>query len=187
MYLPLLPLADMSPLGTPVGLAFMALVGVGLFVLAGWLLVRGLPRMLLWLMPQEPVTAPHRPVLYFDGVCGLCNHAVDFILLRDKSERFLFAALQGDTAAQSLGRQPDDPMDTLVLVDAMGKAERSTAALRIAWHLGGIWRLVALLRWVPSPLRDAAYDQLARVRYRLFGQKETCRMPTPGERARFLP
>lgn len=179
-------LADISPLGDPLFLGAGLLVLVlGLGTL--WLLaVRVLPAVLRNLLPQEPTSTQPRPVVYFDGVCGLCNHAVDLILRHDAAERFLFATLQGEVAERELGRKPDDPMDSLVLVDALGRHERSTAALRIAWHLGGVWRVLSWLRVVPRGIRDPAYDAVARVRYRLFGQKETCRMPTPAERARFL-
>lgn len=179
-------LADMSPLADPlfVGVGLLAVVAA---LAVGWLLlVRFVPLLLRRLLPQEPATQQPRPVVYFDGVCGLCNHAVDLILRHDRAERFLFATLQGEVAERELGRKPEDPMDSLVLVDALGRHERSTAALRIAWHLGGGWRVLSWLRVVPRVVRDPAYDAVARVRYRLFGQKETCRMPTPAERARFL-
>jgi len=128
-----------------------------------------------------------RPILFFDGVCGLCNAAVDFILKRDRKQVFMFAALQGETAQTRLGVKPDDNLTTMILVEGDAQWTRSDAALRVAWHLGGIYRVIALLRVVPAGVRNVIYDWVSRNRIRWFGQKERCRMPTPSERARFLP
>jgi predicted DCC family thiol-disulfide oxidoreductase YuxK len=128
------------------------------------------------------------PVIFFDGVCGLCNRFVDFVMRRDTKGVFRFAPLQGETAR---GRLPDGDVreiNTMVLCDEQGIFRKSTAAVRILTRLGGIWRIVGgTLRLVPRPLRDAGYSLVARYRYAVFGKKETCRMPTLAERARFLP
>jgi predicted DCC family thiol-disulfide oxidoreductase YuxK len=126
-------------------------------------------------------------VLFYDGDCGLCNHSVSFVMARDRARVFAFAPLQGETARAVLGGTAIEQPDTVVLVDALGRHQRSDAVLRVAWHLGGLWRLVALLRWVPRPLRDAAYDAVARRRKRWTGHGGQCRLPTPGERERLLP
>lgn len=137
---------------------------------------------------QADVAAPtpKRPVLLFDGVCGLCNRAVDFVMARDRSQQFLFAPLQGEYAAGVVGPEPDGGWQTLVLVADGQQYRRSDAALQIAKRLGWPWRAAMLFWLVPRPLRDWAYDFVAKRRMAWFGQKETCRLPTPAERARFL-
>ena len=126
------------------------------------------------------------PVIYFDGYCGLCNGFVDFVLARDRARRFRFAPLQGTTARARFG-DPGDVDPTTILLEEEGTVfERSTAALRIIAALGGIWRLAGLLRLVPRFIRDAVYDWVARNRYGWFGKRDTCRLPSPEERAVFL-
>jgi predicted DCC family thiol-disulfide oxidoreductase YuxK len=126
------------------------------------------------------------PVIYFDGYCGLCNGFVDFVLARDRSRRFRFAPLQGTTARARFG-DPGDVDPTTILLEEEGTVfQRSTAALRIITALGGIWRLAGLLRLVPRFIRDAVYDWIARNRYGWFGKRDSCRLPSPEERAVFL-
>ena len=134
-------------------------------------------------------------VVFFDGVCGLCNRSVDFILSRDRRGAIRFAPLQGETAKEVLSGEwqvasdGQKPITTVVWVDSLGREfVRSAAAVRVLWQLGGVWWLIGWLLWlIPLPLRDLGYRIIAANRYRLFGKKETCRMPTPAERARFLP
>lgn len=134
------------------------------------------------------VSPVQRPIVFFDGVCSLCNAAVDFLIRHDHRQVLLFAPLQGTSAASHLRHlSPDQPPDTIVFVDRQGRYERSDAALRIASYLGWPWKALFVLRIVPRPLRDAVYRWIARNRYRWFGQKASCRMPTPEERGRFLP
>ena len=135
---------------------------------------------------------PPRVVL-FDGVCAVCDATVQFVLDRDPSGRFHFAPLQGPTAAAVLARHPEIPpkIDSILLVETgEDGVERvswySTAILRLAVGLGGAWRLAGLLRVFPAFLRDPFYKAFAAVRYRVFGQLESCRMPRPGEAERFL-
>lgn len=125
-------------------------------------------------------------VIYFDGVCGLCNRFVDFVLARDRARRYRFAPLQGDRAAARFS--PVDQVDptTIVYEEDGVLFDRSTAALRIVSGLGGIWSLAAVLGLVPRPIRDALYDWVARNRYAWFGKRDLCRLPTPEERAVFL-
>ncbi len=128
------------------------------------------------------------PLVLFDGVCNLCNRSVNFILDHDRHKRFHFAALQSDAGQAVLrhfGLRTDD-FDTAVLVEHGRAYTKSSAALRIARNLGGWWSLLALLLTIPPLLRDAAYDLLARNRYRWFGKAESCRVPTPEIRDRFL-
>lgn len=131
------------------------------------------------------------PIVVFDGVCNLCNAAVDFLLRHDSGGELRFASAQGPTGAAILGTEPDpdgvapDPDTIVVSIDGR-LLERSDAVLALVPHLGWPWRLAEIGRLAPRPLRDALYDLVARNRYRVFGRKETCRIPSPEERARFL-
>lgn len=127
-------------------------------------------------------------VIFFDGVCGLCNHWIDFLLARDRKRLFHFAPLQGETARDWLKLAPDESLNSVVLFDAQGIHRKTDAVWRMLVQLGGAWRVAGwLLRLVPRPVRNLGYDFVARHRYRWFGKKESCRLPTPDERARFLP
>jgi predicted DCC family thiol-disulfide oxidoreductase YuxK len=128
------------------------------------------------------------PIVLFDGVCNFCNASVNFILDHDVRKRFRFAALQspaGQEVLKRFGLRTDD-FDTAVIVEHGHAYTRSSAALRIARGLGGWWSLLAVLFAIPPFLRDGAYNLLARNRYRWFGKAESCRVPTPAMRERFL-
>lgn len=133
-------------------------------------------------------------VLFFDGVCGLCNWSVNFVLSRDHQRVIRFAPLQGTTIKQVTSLQSSlipivDGLDSIVWIDAKGKPfARSSAAVRVLWRIGGLWWLIGWLLWiVPRPLRDVGYRVVSTNRYRVFGKRETCRLPTAAERSRFLP
>lgn len=131
-----------------------------------------------------------KPILFFDGICGLCNTSVDFVLARDKKGRLLYSPLQGETAKQLLSEKEIHNLDTVVFRPAEGSPlyRRSAAIVRLCWLLGFPWNLLGWMLWlIPLPIRDLGYRIVAGSRYRLFGKHETCRMPTPEERARFLP
>ena len=137
---------------------------------------------------KDQRTTAEPPIIFFDGVCGLCNWFVDFVLPRDRRQTFRFAPLQGETAREYLSADEISALKTVVLVDESGAYRQSTAVLRVLRRLGGVWPLVGgVLRLIPPPLRDVGYRLVARNRYRIFGKKEACRMPMPDERARFLP
>ncbi len=142
-------------------------------------------------MPESPSEGDEfaaHPVVFFDGVCGLCNHAVNYILARDREAVFRFAPLQGETAARLLPPEDIASLKSLVLIDGGGVHRRSTAVWRILTRLPGVSRwLGRLLAVVPYPLRDVGYRLVSVCRYRLFGRHDVCRMPTPDERTRFLP
>jgi predicted DCC family thiol-disulfide oxidoreductase YuxK len=135
-------------------------------------------------------TAP-RLVLY-DGVCGFCDASVRWLLARDERGRFRFSPLQGAAAAALRERHPEigDSLDSIAYVDASDGSERvhlrSEAVFRILAELDRPWRWVAMLRWLPRPLTDLGYRIFARLRYRVFGRLDECRVPTPAERQRFL-
>lgn len=145
--------------------------------------------------PSDPAAAIDRRladgerVVLFDGVCSLCNGVVDVIIRRDARQRFAFASLQSAEAQayfERRGRSADSLLDTVVLLDADGMYEKSDAALRIARDLGAPFSWLYPLIVVPRPIRDAVYRFVADHRYRWFGTRETCRLPSPEERARFV-
>ena len=139
---------------------------------------------------RRPPETAGRPVLLFDGVCNLCDGAVQFVMRHDPGERFLFASLQSEAARPYLDRAGlgADYLASLVLVDEAGRIHTGAdAALGVGRRLRAPWRhLAAAARAVPRPVREAVYRAVARGRYRVFGKREACRIPTPAERARFL-
>ncbi len=134
-----------------------------------------------------------RHVLFFDGVCGFCDCLVRFLLDHDRERRFRFAPLQEETARRELARFCRDAgdLDTVyVLADAHRAGEllfwRSRAILFVLGELGWPWSAARVLGCLPTALLDAAYDAFARVRYRVFGRMDRCRVPTAAERGRFI-
>lgn len=128
------------------------------------------------------------PTILFDGVCNLCNGSVQFILRRDPGQRFRFASLQSEAGRRLVtghGLDPDE-LSSVILIEDGRVYRESTAALRIARHLSGAWKLLRVFVLIPRPIRDAVYRLIARNRYRWFGKQETCWLPTPELRARFL-
>jgi predicted DCC family thiol-disulfide oxidoreductase YuxK len=130
-------------------------------------------------------------VVLFDGVCNLCNGFVQFVISHDTQARFRFAALQSE-AGQALlaaaGHPPLGPAgpESVVLLEGGRLYSHSAAVLRIAGLLGGIWRVAAVGWLLPRSWRDAVYRFVARHRYQWFGRQESCWLPTPALRARFL-
>ena len=138
-------------------------------------------------------TTTSEPVLLYDGQCGFCNKTIQRILRYDKRKTMFFAALQSDYGKSVLARHPElAGIDSLVYVEPLEFAYlervfvRSDAALRIASYLGGPWKLFLLGYIVPRSVRDYLYDQFAKRRYRWFGKYDTCPLPAPEVRARFL-
>lgn len=126
-----------------------------------------------------------RPILFFDGVCNLCNGAVQWIIRWDRREQFLFSPLQsvgGEKAKTAVGAG----LDSIILFHEGRYFVKSDAALSIARLLGKPWSYLGALRIFPKRFRDAIYDLMARNRYRWFGKKNACMLPTPSLRARFL-
>ena len=127
------------------------------------------------------------PVVFFDGVCGLCNHTVNWLLTRDPDHRLRFAPLQGTTAEQRLDPEIRKRLDTMVFMRDGQTFTRTAAVSRMLMTLGGRWKLLGGLLWIiPWPIRDLGYRVVSCLRYRLFGKHESCRLPTPQERAVFL-
>ena len=136
---------------------------------------------------QVDVQKDHALVL-FDGVCNLCNTSVNFVIDRDPRAYFKFAALQDEAAQPLFAKYNLSPeyLDSIVLIENGRCYRNSTAALRIARRLKGGWPLFYAFIIVPTPVRDLVYGWIARNRYRWFGKRDSCRLPTPELRARFL-
>lgn len=130
-----------------------------------------------------------RHLVLYDGVCGLCDHSVQFLLRVDRRQVLMFAPLQGETAAAMRARHPEisGDIDTVVYIEDGRVHQRSRAFVRLARQLPYPWRALSWLWIVPRPLSDLVYRLVARLRYRLFGKFDTCKIPSPEERARFLP
>ena len=132
---------------------------------------------------------PAGPVLFFDGVCNLCNSAVQFIIRHDKAGRVRFASLQsthGAQAAQAVIQSHGHLPDSLIFLDKGIYYTESDAALRVAPYLDGSWKYLRYLTIFPRPLRNVVYRLVARYRYRWFGKKDACMLPTPALKQRFL-
>ena len=131
---------------------------------------------------------PENATLLFDGVCNLCNATVQWVIRHDSAGRFRFASLQSEAGRALLAQHglPLDAMETVVLVAGASHWVKSDVPLEVLRRLGGGWALSSALRAVPRPLRNACYGWIARNRYRWFGKRDACMVPTPELRARFL-
>lgn len=126
-------------------------------------------------------------VLFFDGVCGLCSRSVDWLMERDLSHKIVFAPLQGAAAERLLSQKDREDLDTVIVWERGKVYRRSEAVFRAVQLLGPKWNLlIAVLNFIPAPIRDIFYRAVAANRYPIFGKSETCRLPTPEERTRFL-
>ena len=137
----------------------------------------------------DPTAIPPEGIVLFDGHCNFCSGVVNFLIDRDPHGRLQFAALQSEAGRRLLAEHrlsmPDEP-DTMVFIVGGKAFVRSDAALATTKYLSGLWPLARVAWVVPRFLRDAVYTFVARNRYRWFGRTETCRVPTPALRARFL-
>ncbi len=129
-----------------------------------------------------------KSVIIFDGVCNFCNSSVNFIMKRDSGEKFLFTANQNEAGQKILKEHKVDVLNisTFFLLEDSKIYSKSTAALMVAKQLTFPWNLLYGFIIIPAFLRDIIYDFIAKNRYNWFGKKESCRMPSPEERARFL-
>jgi predicted DCC family thiol-disulfide oxidoreductase YuxK len=127
-------------------------------------------------------------IVLFDGVCNLCNRAVQFIIKRDKKKEFLFASLQGNKGREILEKfnLSVDRFNSFIFVDGDKIYTKSSAALKIAAQLGGGWKIFYGFIIVPKFIRDGVYNLIAKNRYKWFGKKEECMIPAPGLKNRFL-
>jgi len=130
-------------------------------------------------------TSKDRPVLYFDGVCNLCTTSVQFAIKHDRKKQFLFAPLQSTVGQKALSEISGN-VDSIVLFYRNRYYIKSTAVLNTAKLLGGVWSLFYVFIVIPRFIRDYAYDTMAKKRYKWFGKKNECMVPTPEIRSRFL-
>lgn len=130
-----------------------------------------------------------KKIILFDGICNLCNGAVQFAIKRDAEDVFRYAALQSDFGKKLASERNIDTkkVDSIILIDpGVAYYTKSTAALEIGKHLKGYRTLSSVLLWFPSTLRDIVYDFVARNRYQWYGKKKECMVPTPELKAKFL-
>lgn len=129
-----------------------------------------------------------KSIILFDGICNLCNSSVNFIIRNDKKEHFLFASLQSDAAKDILLQYQVKKIkfDSILLIENGEIFEKSRAALRISRNLDGAYRFIYFLKIIPKFLTDWIYEIIARNRYKWFGKKEFCMMPSSQVKNRFL-
>lgn len=128
-----------------------------------------------------------RLVVFFDGHCGLCNRYVDFIIKHDHLGKILFSPLQGEFAKKSVSEALRSDLSSVVVMHRGHIYLQDQAVIRVGLEMGGHWRLLAqMTRIIPSFMRSWAYQWVAKNRYRWFGRSDTCRIPQPQERSRFI-
>jgi predicted DCC family thiol-disulfide oxidoreductase YuxK len=137
---------------------------------------------------MNDITGKKPYIVLFDGVCNLCNSSVQFILKRNKKNRFVFGSLQGKTGQSYLQQfnLPATAFNSFMLIENGKLYTRSTAVLRMLKHLGGAWQLLYAFIIIPAFIRDAIYNFIARNRYKWFGKQESCWLPTPELKSKFL-
>ena len=142
---------------------------------------------------QRPSTAVGAHLVLYDGVCGLCNRLLQFLIRHDHGRVFSFASLQsavGQSMVEQSGGNPRDLTSLYVFADYQSRTSRvftrSDAALFVVGELGWPWKALRLMRFVPKGIRDRAYDLVARIRYRAFGRYDRCLIPRPEVRSRFI-
>jgi predicted DCC family thiol-disulfide oxidoreductase YuxK len=134
-------------------------------------------------------TAEHKKIILFDGVCNLCNSAVQFMIKHDQKDVFRFVALQSELGQQILKHIGVNPVniDSIVLYEpGVAYYYKSSAAIEIARNLGGFWHFGTVFRIIPTGIRNLLYDYIAKKRYKWYGQKESCMIPTPELKIKFL-
>lgn len=136
-----------------------------------------------------PAAATDRPLVLYDGTCGLCARSVRWILAHERDREIVFAPLQGETAAALRPRYPNMPrdVDTVIYVHGGRAHLRSKAFFHMASHFRAPWRWLHALRVLPGFLFDIGYRVVAALRYKIFGKVDACELPSPEHRARFLP
>jgi len=137
-------------------------------------------------MPTDP--PDDESIILFDGVCNLCSGFVQFVLPRDEEGKYRFASLQSDAGQALLAEYdlPSDELESVVLIEDGESYVKSSAIIQIATGLGGAYRLLSPFRYLPRSVRDRIYDFVADNRYRWFGKKDQCMMPSGDVESRFL-
>ena len=131
----------------------------------------------------------NKKIILFDGVCNLCNDAVIFIIKHDKNDQFRFASLQSEIGRKLMEERGIDPnyLDSIILIEpGVAWYEKSDAALEIAKDLNGIYQSLRIFKFLPRGFRNSVYKGIANNRYKWFGKKESCMIPTPELKAKFL-
>ncbi len=132
---------------------------------------------------------PNKKIILFDGVCNLCNSAVQFVIQHDGKDVFRFVALQSELGQQILKHIGVSPanIDSIVLYEpGVAYYYKSSAAIEIARSLGGFWHFGTVFRIIPTGVRNLLYDYVAKNRYKWYGKKESCMIPTPDLKIKFL-
>lgn len=132
---------------------------------------------------------PNKKIILFDGVCNLCNSAVQFVIKYDKKDTFRFVALQSELGQEILAYIGINAknIDSIVLYEpGVAYYYKSSAAIQIAKNLGGFWHLGTIFRIIPIGIRNQLYDYIAKNRYKWYGKKESCMVPTPELKIKFL-
>ncbi|WP_047981513.1 thiol-disulfide oxidoreductase DCC family protein [Ornithinibacillus contaminans] len=126
-------------------------------------------------------------IIIFDGECNLCNASVQFIIKRDPTARYKFTSLQSEIGQQLLQENRIPPtLDSFIYIENEKVYSKSTAALKVCRRLGGLWKLAYVCIIIPRPVRDLVYEWVARNRYKWFGKRDSCMLPSPELRSRFL-
>lgn len=128
-------------------------------------------------------------IILFDGVCNLCNSTVQYVIKRDKRNVYRFAALQSEIGKKLAEERGIDTsqIDSIILIEpGVAYYTKSTAALKIARSFGGVWQLASVFEWIPEKIRDWVYDYIAKNRYKWYGKKAVCMVPSPENNERFL-
>lgn len=131
----------------------------------------------------------NKKIILFDGVCNLCNSAVQFVIRHDKNDVFRFVALQSELGQDILNHIGINPknIDSIILYEqGIAYYYKSQAAIEIARNLGGFWHFGTIFRIIPTPIANQLYDYVAKNRYKWYGKKESCMMPTPELKSKFL-
>lgn len=131
-----------------------------------------------------------KKIILFDGVCNLCNRSIQFIIKRDSKDVFRFASLQSDLGKKLLAERNINPQETdsIVLIEPnVAYYTKSSAAIEIAKELGGLWSLIGVFNYIlPENIRDHIYGFIAKNRYKWFGKKDECPLPTPEQKRKFI-
>lgn len=129
---------------------------------------------------------PIQHLILFDGICNFCNSSINFIIKKDKHRKFKFATLQSKTGQYMLQKHQITDIDSVILIEREKAYVKSDAVLKIGKTLGGVYRFAYVLILIPKFLRNPLYDFIAKNRYKWFGQKNECMIPTPDVRERFM-
>lgn len=136
-----------------------------------------------WLKPK----AKQSGLLFFDGVCSMCNGLINFMMSEDKNQVLRYAPLQGETAQENLSAKYLEDINTIVYKQGNKIYTESNGVIHALASMGGIYKLVLIFKIIPKPIRDNVYAFISKNRYKWFGKKDVCRMPTPEERDKLLP